>query len=36
MYREPDSDVGISGISSAASILLITEGLDNDRVIKGS
>ena len=34
IYREPDSDVGISGIPRAASILLITEGFDNDRVIE--
>jgi hypothetical protein len=33
-YRKPDGDVGIGGITSAASVLLITEGLDDDGVVK--
>ena len=33
-YREPDSDVRVSGIPCAASILLIAEGLDHDRVVE--
>lgn len=33
-YREPDGDVGIGRVASAAGVLLITEGLDDDGVIE--
>jgi len=33
-YRKPDSNVRVSGVASATSILLITKGLDDNWVVK--
>lgn len=35
-YGEPDGDVGVGWGAGAASVLLIAEGLDHDRVGDGS
>lgn len=35
-YRQPDSVVRVSGVSSATGVLLVTSALDNDGVVKGS
>lgn len=33
-YRKPDSDMRVSGVAGAASILLVTERLDDNRIVK--
>lgn len=36
MYSEPDGDVGVGWGAGAASVLLLAEGLDQDRVGDGT
>ena len=35
-YGQPDNLVGVDGVPSAPGVLLVTDALDDDRVLEGS